>query len=358
MARIAQWAVIWVLVLSGVGCGKKEAKVVQPSAFRESEVAIWVDQVGITSGQVQKEVTRLFAHVPNTLPPAELAQAQQQAVSQAVDNLVVRQLVRAELERSGMLISQAEIDAAKEDLQKSMGADRTLVMLLAEANITLKDLEDNLRLDIFKNKTNKDKIDAAVAAVTEETAQEYYDNHLEQFSKPEGPIVSHILVSVPANADEAVRAERRAKIEGIHKALLEGAEFEALARETSDCLSRNRGGNLGVIPKGREDPNFEQAAYHQPVGEIGDIVESNVGFHVIKVTGEQEAEQVPFEGVKDQIVAVLKSQAQQKITSEYMASLRDQATIKLDGPLAAGDPNVAQKEPTAPSTSAPEEAAP
>ena len=205
-------------------------------------------------------------------------------------------------------------------------------MLLAEANITLKELENNLRLDIFKNKVNQDKIDAAKAAVTEETAREYYDGHLEQFTKPEGRIVSHILVSVPADADEAIQAERRAKIDGIRKALVEGADFEALAREVSDCGSRVRGGELGVVPRGREDKPFEDAVYSQNMGDIGEVVRSRVGFHIIRVTGEQASEVVPFEEVQSHIVAVLKSQAQQKITSDYLAELRERAIIKLDGP--------------------------
>jgi parvulin-like peptidyl-prolyl isomerase len=359
MTRMVQWLVIGILACGLLGCGKREAKVVKPSGVQESEVAIWVDQVGITSGQVQQEVIRLAPQPPTGLPPEELAKFQLRVLQQAVDNLVVRQLVKSEMERSDILISQADIEVAKEELQQTLGEGRSLVMLLAEANITLKELENNLRLDIFKNKVNQDKIDAAKAAVTEETAREYYDGHLEQFTKPEGRIVSHILVSVPADADEAIQAERRAKIDGIRKALVEGADFEALAREVSDCGSRVRGGDLGVVPRGREDKPFEDAVYSQNIGDIGEVVRSRVGFHIIRVTGEQASEVVPFEEVQSHIVAVLKSQAQQKITSDYLAELRERAIIKLDGPLAGSSKDAATEEPAVDEpTSVEEEAAP
>ena len=121
MTRMVQWLVIGILACGLLGCGKREAKVVKPSGVQESEVAIWVDQVGITSGQVQQEVIRLAPQPPTGLPPEELAKFQLRVLQQAVDNLVVRQLVKSEMERSDILISQADIEVAKEELQQTLG---------------------------------------------------------------------------------------------------------------------------------------------------------------------------------------------------------------------------------------------
>lgn len=337
MAQSIRWIGIWLLILVA-GCGKEqEAQVVEPQDFRESEVAVWVDQVGITSGQIQREASRLFMKVPKDLPQEDLQAAQLQVLQQAVDNLVVRQLVKAEMERSGVLISREEIEKGKEDLQRGMGPGTSLAMLIAEANLPMEELEANLRLDLFKNKVLQEDLKAAVEAVTEETAQTYYDEHPEEFTQPAGRQASHILVRVTPGMDEAARADRRAKAEGIRTALLEGADFAKLAAEASDCLSRRHGGVLGVIPKGREDPAFEEAVYTQEFGEIGEVIETPVGFHVIVVAGEQEERVVPFEEVKDRLLISLKNRAQQKITAGYIQGLRDKATIKLDGALAASE---------------------
>ena len=135
--------------------------------------------------------------------------------------------------------------------------------------------------------------------------------------------------------DEGARRDSLAKAEGIRKALVEGADFAALAGESSDCLSRARGGVLGVIPRGREAPAFEAAVYSQPIGEIGEVVESPVGYHVILVTGEQEEKLLPFDEVKSPLLMTLKNRVQQQVIADYIGELRSRATIKLDGPLAA-----------------------
>ena len=350
MKQFIRWVGVLALALAA-GCGKKDAQVVKPRPVA-SEVWVWVDQAGITSGQIQQEASRLFASVPKDFPPEQMPAAQARVVQQAVDNLVIRQLVTAEMGRSGVLISQEEVEQGKKDLEKGLGPGGSLTMLLANANVPMEEVEANLRLDLFKNKILQGRIEAAFAEVTDGAAQAFYDAHPEEFTQPEGRLVSHILVRVPTNADETAKTELRAKAEGIRKALLEGADFEKLAREVSECMSRSRGGALGVIPKGREAKAFEDAVYGQKIGEIGEVVESPVGFHIVKVTGEQEKKVFPFAEVKDRLEATLRSKAQQKIVNDYIGELRDKATIKFAGPL-AGNAKIAAPEAAAPAPADP-----
>ncbi len=335
MARMMRWIGLLGLVVAAAGCGKQEAQVVTPGVPADTEVSVWVDQVGITSGQIRREASRLFMNVPKNLPPDQVPAIQMRLLQQAVDNLVVRQLVKAEMERSNVLITGEEIEQGKKDLEKGLGEGHSLAMLIAEVNLPMEDLEANLRLDLFKNKVLKDKLQAEVGAVTDEAVRAYYDAHPEEFTQPEGRLASHILIRVPKDADEAVRTELRAKAEGARKALLEGADFAKLAGEVSDCPSRVRGGDLGVVPRGRQEKAFEDAVYGQEMGAIGEVVETSAGYHIIRVTGEQPKKLFPFEEVKERLTMLMKGQAQQKVTAEYIAELKSRATIKLDGALAA-----------------------
>lgn len=350
MKRTFGWLVMAAAALAVAGCGKKEAQTVKPSKLGE-EVAVWVDQTGITGAQIQREASRLFSNVPKDLPADQIPAVQARLLNQAIDNLVIRQLVRAEMERSGTIITRDELEKGKKDLEAALGPGGSLTMLLANANVPMEELETNLKLDIFKNKMTKDQLKEAVDAVTEATAQEYYDANPKEFTIPAGRKVAHILVRAPAGVSEELKTEARAKAEAIRQELLAGADFAKLAAEKSECLSRSRGGELGVVPRGREAKSFEDAVYGQEIGAIGEVVESPVGFHVVKVLGEQEERKVPFDDVKDRLLNVLKARAQQKVAADYVKGLRDRATIKLDGPLAGSagprDTDTAEEPPAA-----------
>lgn len=88
-------------------------------------------------------------------------------------------------------------------------------------------------------------------------------------------------------ADEAAA---QAKMVEIQQRLQAGEAFEALAQEYSDCPSGQRaGGDLGEFGKGAMVPAFEEAAFSQPVGEVGPVVKSPFGLHLIKVTKRDDA---------------------------------------------------------------------
>lgn len=318
------------------GCGKEKGAVVVPNLADDSQIVIWVGDTGIPQGMLRAEIGRLEKGIPPHLQEDALKAVRIQVLERAIENIVMRTLVKTAYDRSGMVISREEIDTAKEAIFGNMKNDEALAIMLAENNMTIPQLEDNLKLDIFRNRTLKDKIDAAKDAVTEETAKAYYDEHLDrEFTMPEGRMVSHILIRVTPDATDEARAEAKKKAEDVRKALLEGGDFASLARAVSECPSAQRGGNLGLMPKDRKgDGPFDEAAFSQPVGEIGEVVESPIGYHVIKVTEEVERKVFPFDDVKDRLLTMLKMQAQRAVGTEYVAQLKEEIGVRFDGPLA------------------------
>jgi parvulin-like peptidyl-prolyl isomerase len=93
----------------------------------------------------------------------------------------------------------------------------------------------------------------------------------------------HILIGVSADATDTTRAEARRKAESIRAELLAGKDFAALAEQYSDCLSKTRGGDIGTFRREWMIKPFWDAAFKQKPGEIGPIVETSFGFHIIQV---------------------------------------------------------------------------
>jgi len=89
---------------------------------------------------------------------------------------------------------------------------------------------------------------------------------------------------------EATNQATRVKLEGIRKQLLDGADFEDTARTVSQCpSSAKKGGDLGEFKRGTLHRGLEQAAFTQEVGAIGPVIETRLGYHILKVTARTPA---------------------------------------------------------------------
>jgi len=125
--------------------------------------------------------------------------------------------------------------------------------------------------------------------VSDEEVRKYYDEHSEEFMLPERWRASHILVDTPEEAN------------AIKQKLSEGTSFEDLAKEKSKDATAKIGGDVGYFSKGQLVPEFEEECYKLKVGEIGNIVKTQFGYHVIKLTDKKNPEVQEFSAVKDMI---------------------------------------------------------
>jgi len=154
--------------------------------------------------------------------------------------------------------------------------------------------------------------------------EQYYNDHKSSYTVPEEADARHILISVPANADDKTVAAAQAKAESILKQLQGGANFAALAKKDSDDPgSKDKGGELGFVQRGEMVPAFDNAIFTQKIGEYT-IVRSQFGFHVVQVEARTPAHEQPLNQVLPDIQATLirnqtgaaESSFAQQLTSE------------------------------------------
>jgi peptidyl-prolyl cis-trans isomerase C len=150
--------------------------------------------------------------------------------------------------------------------------------------------------------------------ITDEQLRAFYKEHVSEY---ETVRLSHILILngnspvIPPNVDPKKTRlpykDAMKKAQDIRAKLLQGAKFEDLAKQYSeDPNSASKGGDVGVMPRGRMDKAMESAAFALKVGEISDVVGSIFGFHVLRVT---EKKVPSFEELKDQILQKLTADA-------------------------------------------------
>ena len=156
--------------------------------------------------------------------------------------------------------------------------------------------------------------------------QRYYEQNIEQFSTPEQVKASHVLIKVGEGKDDAAAKKEAEDVLAQAKA---GKDFAELARTHSqDESNAKNGGDLGFFGRGAMVKEFEETAFSLEPGQLSNVVKTQFGYHVIKVTEKKAAETRPFEQVKGQIEDQLKwERAQQQ--AQQMA---DEVARELGSP--------------------------
>lgn len=172
--------------------------------------------------------------------------------------------------------------------------------------------------------------------VTEDQLRHYYDEHPSEYHKEKEVRARHILFSVkedaPAEEVDKVQAEAR-RILAEARA---GKDFAELARKHSqDPTAPQNSGDLGYFDKGRMVPAFSDAAFSMKPGEIGELVRTPFGFHIIKVEDVRPEKTSSFEEVKSRIETTLREQEAREIAFKKAREFSDFAYAQKDVEKAA-----------------------
>jgi peptidyl-prolyl cis-trans isomerase D len=173
---------------------------------------------------------------------------------------------------------------------------------------------------------------AAAEQVSAEDVQRYYKDNIAKFGEPEQRQASHILVAYKNKATDADKAKARAKAEQVLAQVRKSpGGFAALAKKYSeDPGSAPKGGDVGYFSRGMMEPPFEDAAFKLKPNEISGLVESEFGFHIIKLTGLRPAKVRPFEQVRPEIERDLRKQAAARRYAEAAESFSNLAYEQPD----------------------------
>ncbi|MBI5559576.1 MAG: peptidylprolyl isomerase [Deltaproteobacteria bacterium] len=258
--------------------------------------------------------------------PAQLQKLQ----DLALDRLIDFELLYQASQKEKVSVDDAAISEKLAAFKKQFPSDDEFKKFLESNKLTDGEMKGQLRRKMAIEGLQKKLQDqfTAEAKVTDDDLQKFYDGNKDNIKQPERVRASHILVAVDEKADEAAKKAAMEKIQGIQKKLKDGGDFAALAKESSDCPSKEKGGDLDFFVKQQMVEPFANAAFSLPVGQTSDVVTTQFGYHLIKVTDKQPEKVLAFEEVKEKIRTYL---TQQKIDGQfetYIKGLRDKADIK------------------------------
>jgi peptidyl-prolyl cis-trans isomerase C len=247
-----------------------------------------------------------------------------------LQSLIEQEVLYQESVSQGIQIDPEEVKGELENFKKQFETEAAFQKQLADMDYT----EDAILSQIKESKTIQKFIEDTVMptiTVSDEEAKAYFDAHPDEFKVPERVSASHILIKVDPKASEATKAEAMKKIEVIKSKLDNGEDFAELAIKDSDCPSSAKGGDLGFFGRGQMVKPFEEAAFALNPGEVSSVVETQFGYHIIKVQEKQIATTLAYDDIKEKLIANLKEDKFKEMFPAYIESLKVKYKIVIPG---------------------------
>lgn len=225
----------------------------------------------------------------------------------ALDTLITNKIFELEAKSEEITIAEEDIQSELTELIESYGGQEGYEAVLEANNVE----EEALIKDISTHQLQT-KVMEKVVNISDEELATYFEENKTTFEQTEQVEASHILV-----ADEATAKEVKTKLN-------DGGDFAELAKEYStDTSSSTDGGSLGYFGAGEMVKEFEDVAFNMNIEEVSEPVETEYGFHIIKVTDKKDAKEAVYEDVKEDVYDNL---LEIRINEEYSSWLTQKYT--------------------------------
>jgi peptidyl-prolyl cis-trans isomerase C len=244
-----------------------------------------------------------------------------------LDQLITYTVMSQQAKSENIAVSDAEIDGRIEEMRGGT-SEGEFKKALEARKMSSEQLRTDARVQLTIEKLLEAHV-AEAAVTTESEARAFYDKNPEKFRQDDRVRASHILLKVDPKAPEATREQARERIAGILRRARTGEDFAALASGNSEDSSARQGGDLGYFARREMVPTFSDAAFALKPGEISEIVTTEYGYHIIKVTDKKAATTVPYDQAGPQIIDFLSRQKKQERAGQFVQEVRKRARIEV-----------------------------
>ncbi len=338
MKRVLLTLLASALIFSG--CGFKK------------DVIIKVNNQAITKAQFDKAYQKAsknsqLAQMGIDIPEDENNLMYLMVKDRVINELIVKELVRQEMEKRNITVSNDETKKERQKMIDKIGSKEKFNDILNQNGISNSQFEEDLAQEI---KMKKLVNIIHPVNVTDAQAKAFYDKNVSKFKYPDKVRASHILIAAnPVEMKEHLKSkntsmteeeinikvqeemlQRYQKAVSIEKQIKNTPEkFEAIARdESDDTVTAKNGGDIGFFAQKDMVKPFADVAFKQKPNTISEVVQTPYGFHIIKVTDRKAAGQEPFLKVKEQLKQYIAAQEQVKALEQYLNGLKARAVVQ------------------------------
>ena len=310
---------------AGAQAAAPAAPPVKPVPAALPAIVARVNGEDIKSADLESAVKELEGRAGGPVP----ADQRDRVYRGVLDDMISYKLLQQEAKARKIAVPDAEIEAQVAQIRGQFQNEQQFQQALAAQKMTVQGIRDEARSGISVDKLVEAEV-GSKSAVKPEAITDFYNKNLVKFQQGPRVRASHILISVPENADAAAKQAAKTKADGLLKDIKAGKDFATLAKENSgDPGSAQQGGDLGFFEPGQMVPQFDKVAFTLKPGEVSDVVETQFGYHIIKVVEKQNARLIPIDEAKPQIEQYLGQQNRQEQTEAFVSTLKAKAKIEI-----------------------------
>jgi peptidyl-prolyl cis-trans isomerase SurA len=296
-------------------------------AMVDSIVAV-VNQEIIMFSEVEKVIASLGIEI-RAGDRLERKEQVKQVRQKVLNQLIEERLIDSEVKKVGIKVTGKEIDAAVEDIRRRNNVTQEeMERALEREGLTLEEFKKQLEKRMLRTKLIQwsVKVDTTPG---EKELREFYQKNLDRYRTVESYRPAHILFRVPKGATPAEVREISKKCLKVLEKIGAGEDFGEMAILYSEDPSAKDRGNLGSFKQGELLPVIEREALRLKVGEVGEIVKTDYGFHIIKLLDRKEGTAPRFEDARAKVEMDYYEYLMEKAFRQFLSSLREKSVIDI-----------------------------
>jgi len=283
----------------------------------------------ITLSELDKNVNSYMKRIEKTVPEDQLDAIEKHVRQMVLNELIDQRLITQEAKKRGLMATDRDVnDAITNIITQRKITHEKLQYEIEQLGITFDEYREEVRAQLTKRNFLAGEIKSKITISKEEIGA-YYREHRKDYEGKEAARIRQILILLPRDAADQTREKLRMRAEDILQRLRQGDSFSMLATEVSQGPAAKTGGDLGFVEKGLMLPDVDAAAFSLKIGEISDVIESPIGFHIIQVVDKRGEGVKPIESVREEIIGRIGDEKMENKFEEWLNEQREKAHIEV-----------------------------
>ena len=283
----------------------------------------------ITLSELDKNVNSYMKRIEKTVPEDQLDAIEKHVRQMVLNELIDQRLITQEAKKRGLMATDRDVnDAITNIITQRKITHEKLQYEIEQLGITFDEYREEVRAQLTKRNFLAGEIKSKITISKEEIGA-YYREHRKDYEGKEAARIRQILILLPRDAADQTREKLRMRAEDILQQLRQGDSFSMLATEVSQGPAAKTGGDLGFVEKGLMLPDVDAAAFSLKIGEISDVIESPIGFHIIQVVDKRGEGVKPIESVREEIIGRIGDEKMENKFEEWLNEQREKAHIEV-----------------------------